>query len=208
MPVRVVFIQQGNTRLLAPLEADVTLFGAADFSGGRAEGRFLKENLVAIGDVYFPVAAVEGFGPYQCRGLGGTPGKITRTRGNAANGNAISHGKRGDGVNSNVRAVRSIPNFNFLREAIVGHDIRVGLVNGGHEDVVSIRGGIEGFVIGGLTEGRDGEGAGIDESELREREVIEQILVVRIAEGVTSFVGTALALSPVGFLDTRTRKPI
>ena len=69
-------------------------------------------------------------------------------------------------------------------------------MNGGDEDVVSIRGGIEGFVIGGLTDGRDGEGDGIDESELGEREVIEQILVVCAAEGVTIFVGTALAFLP------------
>ncbi len=33
------------------------------------------------------------------------------------------------------------------------------------------------MVIGGLTEGRDGEGGGLDESELREREVIEKVLV-------------------------------
>ena len=177
MAVRVVFTQESNARLLAPLEAGVTLFGAPDFSSRCSEGRFLKEKLVAIGDADVPVATVQGFGPDKCRGLGGAPGKIAWTCGNAANGNAIGHRKRGDRVNANVRAVGGVPNFDFLGEAIEGYEIGVRLVNGRHEDVVAVRGGSERIVIGGLTEGRDGERGGIDESQLREREVIEKVLV-------------------------------
>ncbi len=59
------------------------------------------------------------------------------------NGNAIGHRQRGDRVNGNVRAVGDVPNFDVLGEAIVGYEIGVRLVNGRHEDVVSVRGGIE-----------------------------------------------------------------
>ena len=79
-------------------------------------------------------------------------------------------------------------------------------MNGRHEDVVSVRRGVERIKIGRLPEVRDGEGGGIDESELRKREVIEKVLVARTAKRVASFVGTALAFFSGGFLDTGTGK--
>src|ERR1700683_1741415 len=109
------------------------------------------------------------------------------------NGNAIREGERRDGMRQNVGALRYIPHFDFLREAIVSGDIRVGLVDRGDQDVPAIRRGINRFVISRLSNWRGGGGGRIDQGELRGREVIEEVLVMLAAEGVAVFVGAALS---------------
>jgi len=204
VPVFVVFAQESDAGLLTPIEAGVTLLGLADFRTGRSEGRFLKKDFVAMRDVDVPVAAVEGFGPEECGGFRGAPGKIARTVRNTVNGNAIGERKRSDGVDGNVGGVGSVPDFNFLRETLVGDDVGIRLVDSGDEDVATVGSGVEAIVIGGLAEGSDGEGGGVDESELRKGEIIEKVLVSGGAEGVSSFVGAGLTFLAGGFLNTGT----
>ena len=44
-------------------------------------------------------------------------------------GNAIRQWKRRDGMRKNVRALRYVPDFDFLRETIVSGDVRIRLVD-------------------------------------------------------------------------------
>ena len=125
------------------VEARISLLGARDFDGGRSERRLQKQDLVASRDIHIPVAAIQRFCIDERRRIGGTPGKIARTGGNAMDGNAIRQGKRGDGMGKNVGGMGYIPDFDFLREAIVSNNVRVGLVDGGDEDVLAIGRGIE-----------------------------------------------------------------
>src|SRR5580692_4790812 len=104
-------------------------------------------------------------------------------------------------MSSNAGAVRYVPDFDFLREAIVSGDVRVGLVNGGDEYVLPIGRGSQRLVICRLSQRRDCRSGGIDQSELRGCEVIEYILVVLVAEGVAVFIGAALSFFAFGLLD-------
>ena len=205
MAVVVVLGQESDARLFAPGEALVALLGAGDFDGGRSERAPSQHDLVAGRNVHVPVAAIERFGPDQRCRIGGAPGEIARADGHAVDGNAIGQGKRRDGMRRNVRALRHVPDFDFLRKAIVGGDVRVGLVDGGDEDVLAVGRGIDRFVICRLSDGRDGPSGRVDQGELRGRVVVEEILVVLVAERVAIFVGAALSFFAVGLLDAWAR---
>ena len=96
-----------------------------------------------------------------------------------------------------------VPDFDFLREAIVGGDVGIRLVDGRHQDVLAVGRGIERFVIGRLADGRDRARGCIDQRELRGGVVVEEIFVVLVLQRVASFVGAALALLAFGFLNAR-----
>src|ERR1700683_2803558 len=121
--VVVVFGTQGAPRFFASVVAGITLDGARDFRRRRAEGRLGKHDLVAIGDVGIPVAAVERFSPYESGGIGRTPRKIAWAKGNSVDGHAIGKGQRGDCMYRNVCGLGDVPRFDFLREAIVRSDV-------------------------------------------------------------------------------------
>src|ERR1035441_6552204 len=98
----------------------------------------------------------------------------------------------------NVGDLGYVPDLDFLREAIVSGDVRVGLVDRGDEDVPAIRRRIERLVICRLSNGRDRRGGRVNQGELRRREVIEKIFVVLAAERVAVFVGAALSFFAFG----------
>ena len=109
-------------------------------------------------------------------------------------------------MNGNAGGVGNVPYFDLLGEAIVGDDVGVGFVDGGYQDAMTIRGGIEVIVIGGLAEGSDREGGGVDESELGKGEVIEKVLVAGGAKSIACFVGAALPFLAGSFLNAGTRE--
>ena len=58
-------------------------------------------------------------------------------------GHSIRHRQRGDSVAENLRALRYVPDFDFLGKTIVGYEVGVRLVDGGDQNVVTIRGRID-----------------------------------------------------------------
>src|ERR1017187_4069112 len=106
-------------------------------------------------------------------------------------------------MGNNVCALGYIPNFDFFREAIVRGDIRVGLVDRRDKDMLAIRRRNERIVISRLSNGRDRRGGRVNQGELRRGVVIEEILVVLVAEGVAVFVGAALSLFAFGRSEER-----
>jgi len=56
-------------------------------------------------------------------------------------------------MHKDVRAIGYVPDFDFLWEAVVSGDVRVGFVNRGDEDVLPIRRGIERVEIPGFPKG-------------------------------------------------------
>src|SRR5579859_6526146 len=109
-------------------------------------------------------------------------------------------------MSENVGSLGYIPDFNFLGEAIVSCDVGIRLVDGGNEDVVSIWRGSERFVVSRLSNRGDCPGGNIDQGKLRSCEVIEDILVMRVAKGVAVFVGAALSFLAFGFLNARANR--
>src|SRR5262249_43047606 len=134
-----------------------------------------------------------------------TPGKIARPYWNTSDRNAIRQWKRGHGANHNVGSVRNVPKFNLVREAIIGCNVRVWLVDGRDKNVPAIRCGIEGCVICRLPHGRDGRGYCINQGKLRLPVIIEEILVMLVAESIANLIAAALSFLPVGLLNARAR---
>ena len=140
--VVIVFIHERDAGLFAPGEADITLLRARDFDCRRAERRLLKQNLVASRNLHIPVAAIQRFGPDQRRRIGGTPGKIAGPGGNSVNRDPVRQWKRRDGMRKNMGGLGYVPDLDFLREAIVGCDIGIRLVDRSDQDVLPVWRGI------------------------------------------------------------------
>src|ERR1700722_9543376 len=109
-------------------------------------------------------------------------------------------------MSKNVGTLRYVPDLHFLGEAIVGGDVRVGFVDRGDEEVLAIWSGIELLIVCRLSHRRDRRRSRVNQGKLRTGEVIEEILVVSIAQRVAVFVGAALSFFPSRFLNARTRR--
>ena len=124
----------------APEErTDQTFFGFGEFYRLALERSLNGEDAIAIGDLLFGVAAVEGFDPVKTGGLAGVPVYVARTRGHASKRNALLHGEARD---LELDESGPVPDFNLFGEILEGEDVGKGLVNLGDEDVLTVGRGL------------------------------------------------------------------
>ncbi len=98
-------------------------------------------------------------------------------------------------------AAGQVPDLHLPGEALVGGDVGVGLAEGGNPHVGAVRRRAQLQEAVGLAQGAHGAGFRVHQGGLGGAVVVEQVLVVGVAQGVAVLVGAALALAAEGFLD-------